>query len=353
MQSAIMGNFNLCMKQRFLSVFVGVVLALTAMHGWSQGCNSPASICQSDGTISFDTYDELPPIGLPADLCFTSSNTIFIQFNTLSQEYINSAGINFVGNAQINITSLECDTLHIAPSSISAAVVAAVNPCIANTYGEAIDCVPPTMENNITLTLENLLPDTVYYIIINTESAADGSPFRCNFDVTIDGPGVLYNLDATATPLTVISGQSTSLTSNSGFADYQWEGVNVTEPGSQNTSAVLQDEGVYTYSVSANTDGCEAADQVVVNVVPALKIYNTLTPNGDGINDTWVIEGIHRFPDAEVLVYSRWGQLVHRSRGYQPWDGGDLPEAVYYYVIELNPLEFDTRPYTGTVTIIR
>lgn len=349
-----MGNFILYMKQRrFISVLVGVVLVLTATQSWSQGCNSPASICQSDGTTPFDTYDELPPIGLPADLCFSSSNTIFIEFNTLSQEYINSAGINFVGNAEINITSLVCDTVHIAPSSISAAVVSAVNPCIANTYGPAIDCIPPTMADNLTLTLENLLPDTVYYLIINTESAADASPFRCDFEVNIDGPAVLYDLGADAVPLTVFSGQTTNLTSNSGFADYQWEGIGLTESSSQNTSAVLQDEGVYTYTVSAQTDGCEASDQVVVNVVPALTIYNTLTPNGDGINDTWVIEGIQRFPDAEVLVYSRWGQLVHRARGYQPWDGGGLPEAVYYYVIELNPLDFDTKPYTGTVTIIR
>jgi len=342
------------MKRSSVPGFLAIAIAFLMSHqGWSQGCNSPLSICQSDGATPYDTYEELPPTGLPADLCFTASNMIFIQFSTLSQEYINSTGQNFIGTAEINITSLECDTVHFGPSAISAAVVTAVNPCIANTYGDPADCVPLTMDDNLTLSLENLLPDTVYYLIINTESAADGSAFRCDFEVDINGPAVLYDLDAGASPLTIISGQTTALTSNSGFQNYQWEGPGIAQPNSQNTTATIEDEGNYIYTVSADADGCEASDQLIVSVVPALTIYNTITPNGDGINDTWKIVGIDRFPDAEVMVYSRWGQLVYRTRGYQPWDGGNLPEAVYYYVIELNPLGFDTRPYTGSITIIR
>lgn len=340
------------MRNRIQNAFLLALLALMGHAGWSQGCNAPLNLCQSDGVTAFDTYNgNLTP--LPADLCFESSNTIFISFNTLSQTYITENSINFNGNAQVNISGLDCDTSQFGTPAIEAAVVAAGEPCIPNSYGDAFDCVPLST-GDFSLSLTGLLPDTIYYIIINTENIELGDPFNCDFNVQITGPAVQYSLDATANPLTIISGETSTLTSNSGFDSYEWSGPELESTNSQNTSVTLEEEGQeYVYNVTAEIDGCEVEDQVLVQVVPALTIPNTMTPNGDSFNDTWDIIGLDRFPDAEVRVYSRWGQLVFRTRGYDPWDGGELPEAVYYYVIDLNPLGFDTRPYTGYITIIR
>lgn len=335
-----------------IPIFIGLLLVCLPFAGSTQGCNSPLTICQSDGTTNFDNYSQLPPIGLPGDLCFDPSNVIFIEFNTLSSEYISENNISFNGSAQVAINNMNCDTTPGTPA-MSAAVVAASNPCIAGTYTDPFDCAPPSPDGDLTLSLSDLQPDSTYYIIINTETIENGNPFSCAFDVTLTGPAVQYNLNASASPATIISGETSQLTSNSGFSNYEWEGTNLSATGEQNTSTTLEDEGDYVYSVSAEANGCEVTDQVLVTVAPALIIYNTMTPNDDGINDTWRIVGIERFPDADVKVYSRWGQLVHRTRGYQPWDGGNLPEATYYYVIDLNPLGFDTTPYTGYITIVR
>lgn len=335
-----------------ITYIIGLLLALAPFNGNTQGCNSPLSICQSDGTLAFDNYSQLPPVGPPGDLCFDASNVIFIEFNTLSATYIAENNISFNGNAQVAINSMNCDTTPGTPA-ISATVVAAGNPCIAGTYTDPFDCAPPTTDGDLTLSLSDLEPDSTYYIIINTAAVENGNPFSCEFDVTLTGPAVQYNLNASANPSNIINGETSQLSSNSGFDSYQWEGPNLNETGMQNTSTTLEEEGDYVYSVSAEVNGCEVTDQVLVSVVPALIIHNTMTPNGDGINDTWRIVGIERFPDADVKVYSRWGQLVYQTRGYQPWDGGELPEATYYYVIDLNPLGFDTTPYTGYITIIR
>ena len=84
-------------------------------------------------------------------------------------------------------------------------------------------------------------------------------------------------------------------------------------------------------------------------------IYNTYTPNGDGVNDTWIIENIEQFPFSEIWVYNRVGNLVYNSKNYQnDWDGSfngkPLPEATYYYVIDLG---VGRDPIKGHVTIIR
>jgi gliding motility-associated-like protein len=76
-----------------------------------------------------------------------------------------------------------------------------------------------------------------------------------------------------------------------------------------------------------------------------LLIYNALTPNFDGINEYWMIKGIERFPDNEVVIMTRWGNVVGEYKGYnnstQRWEGRDmdgsqLPNGTYYYVLKLN-----------------
>jgi len=90
------------------------------------------------------------------------------------------------------------------------------------------------------------------------------------------------------------------------------------------------------------------------NQETCLRIPNAFTPNGDGINDTWIIEYIHLFPDALINVYNRWGQILYSARGKdEPWDGkynGKLvPTGSYLYTIDTRNAE---KPVTGTVTVV-
>ncbi len=86
------------------------------------------------------------------------------------------------------------------------------------------------------------------------------------------------------------------------------------------------------------------------------EIPDAFSPNGDGINDVWIIPGKELYPDIEVTIFNRWGQRVWKSgRGYPvPWDGRSrgkaLPVDSYHYFLDRHD---GTRPVAGTVTVVR
>ncbi|MFN4233195.1 MAG: gliding motility-associated C-terminal domain-containing protein [Bacteroidia bacterium] len=137
------------------------------------------------------------------------------------------------------------------------------------------------------------------------------------------------------------------------FAWAPSETLNSTTVGNPSASPVNNT----TYYVTVTSpEGCIASDSVLVSVLPDIVFPNGFTPNGDGVNDVWIIDNIQFFPNNVVEVYNRWGELLFRSEGYEvPWDGRyngkELPVGTYYYVIDLRDERY--KPYTGPITIMR
>lgn len=109
--------------------------------------------------------------------------------------------------------------------------------------------------------------------------------------------------------------------------------------------------------IVTDANGCTGSDTMELIVVPLIDFPNGFTPNGDGTNDVWEIDNIYLFPNCQVEVYNRWGELLFSSIGYNPpWDGRfegkDVPVGTYYYIIKLNDPLFP-EVYTGPLTIMR
>jgi gliding motility-associated-like protein len=88
------------------------------------------------------------------------------------------------------------------------------------------------------------------------------------------------------------------------------------------------------------------------NVEP--EAMNVITPNGDGINDKFVIKNIVKFGPCKLNIYNSWGEKIYSAINYQnTWDGtykGQLlPEGTYYYVLESG----NGKLYKGAVNIIK
>ncbi|MDD4150615.1 MAG: gliding motility-associated C-terminal domain-containing protein, partial [Bacteroidales bacterium] len=74
------------------------------------------------------------------------------------------------------------------------------------------------------------------------------------------------------------------------------------------------------------------------NPIDCIVIPNAFTPNGDGTNDTWIVEGLEKFPQVILQVFNRWGQpMFNSTRENTIWDGklNDklVPTGTYVYFL--------------------
>ena len=113
-------------------------------------------------------------------------------------------------------------------------------------------------------------------------------------------------------------------------------------------------QGTYNIAIK-DANACIASGpdiQLVDAQSDCLNIPNVITPNDDGINDYWIIDGINNFENYQIFIYNRWGQNIFYSSDYQPWDGTykskKLPTGTYLYVIRIT----DELKYSGQLSII-
>lgn len=105
-----------------------------------------------------------------------------------------------------------------------------------------------------------------------------------------------------------------------------------------------------------------AADPVLKNLsddsvdwsVPAhLTIPNLFTPNGDNVNDLFVIEGLEQYTSPKLVIRDKNNRLVYQDANYQnTWGGENCPDGVYSYVFTFNYNGIENQA-TGKVRIIR
>lgn len=103
-------------------------------------------------------------------------------------------------------------------------------------------------------------------------------------------------------------------------------------------------------------EGCGfATDTMHVFVYKDVYVPTAFSPNHDGINDTWNIPALGAYPEFDVTVFNRHGQIVFQTKNVnRPWNGkykGEfLPIGVYVYMIDLKS---EKRILKGTVTLFR
>lgn len=92
-------------------------------------------------------------------------------------------------------------------------------------------------------------------------------------------------------------------------------------------------------------------------VTPVVIVPNVFSPNGDGKNDIFKIDGIE-IKNVTMKIYNRWGQIVHESSQTKTgWNGrtnsgNEVPDGTYFYIIDVETTE-KTETFTGTLTLVR
>ena len=172
------------------------------------------------------------------------------------------------------------------------------------------------------------------------------------------------------TSLVVIPNQETLLTielNDSEMFDIQWQilkplatdwedletseafsGVNSKNLVLLNPQESLVDSKIRA-AISSKNYPCDPSNfsQETLLIYQLLFIPNAFSPDNDGVNENWIIEGLGQFPEHRLRIYSRWETLVLREAPYKnDWNGEsrasysnsneqNLPEGTYFYILEL------------------
>ena len=197
-------------------------------------------------------------------------------------------------------------------------------------------------------------PDTtaVYYLIGANACGMDTAAIELSvFPAPEVDPGTAPRL---------ILGESFTLMAT-GASQYQWIPGIYLSCNDCPAPVTLPDSSITYLVIGTDVNGCRDTASLFVEVLdkeaPLIDPINTITPNGDGVNDFFVIPELEFYPGHKLSIFNRWGDVVYESRDYQgDWDGTykgkELPAGTYLYVLVV---EQPGEPYVirKTITVIR
>ncbi|MDR2651824.1 MAG: gliding motility-associated C-terminal domain-containing protein [Prevotellaceae bacterium] len=136
---------------------------------------------------------------------------------------------------------------------------------------------------------------------------------------------------------------------------YQWYHNGSVITGGQGealhlTGLRLDDAGLYSVTATTQKAQCSTmSDNVELIVREDVYIHNLITPNNDGQNDNLRIRGLEIYPHNELIIINRWGNQVFNTKDYVngTWNGGSLPDGVYFYRLKLIEFNGYTEEKTG------
>ena len=120
----------------------------------------------------------------------------------------------------------------------------------------------------------------------------------------------------------------------------------------QNNTFTDLANGLHQFYIKYENENCIVGP--IEGIIPI--IHNTISPNGDGINDQWIIRNLHVFNGqmAKLEIFDRYGKRLFQqeSNTQFEWngklDGKPIPSTSYWYIIILP----DGRKYTGYINVL-
>jgi len=291
---------------------------------------------KKDGTaISGETASSVSLTSNAANGLYSVDASINI-YNEIS----NTLAVQLLVNETVTILS----TSNVRCNASDAITISAT---IIDLTGKTFEWLKDGVSYNTTDKILNVSENGTYQLIIQRS----GCPLKSNEVVIAPLDPDLISLSTPDNKIIISEGSTKTVTASGGTA-YQWLDINNTLLSS--TSSVdFSLEGDYT--LIANIDACEITKNITVVYQDIFNVPNLITPNGDGINDLWVIPNTYsQDPTINIIIYNSVGKEVFNVSDYQ----NNWPESttafrkqnmVFYYKI-INANEVLKQ---GTITVIR
>jgi gliding motility-associated-like protein len=195
--------------------------------------------------------------------------------------------------------------------------------------------------------------------VYNVTASLNGCIKNKNINV-----GIRPNPSVNAGPdFTIVSGDDVTLLGSGALnvTNINWTPVTNIISGSTTFSPIVKPPTTTTFTLTVkDANSCNSTDNAIVTVIPyCVGIKDAFTPNGDGVNDRWLVtNGATCTNQIIAEVYNRYGGLIYRSDNYNNnWDGTyngkPVADGTYYFKVSFRLINGKTIFQTGNVTILR
>jgi gliding motility-associated-like protein len=181
-----------------------------------------------------------------------------------------------------------------------------------------------------------------------------------NYEITYQLGNLLINpvpYVKVSSTYSIVSKGTNVVLNGIGDGQFSWSPATyLASPNSPISLARVIDKTTYTATVT-NQSGCVNISSVTVDVFDEINVSPAVvfTPNGDGINDKFVIKNIDIYPQNKLQIFDRTGKTVYEKTNYQnDWDGTiaggiKITKETYYYTLSVN----GNVVRRGTITLLR
>ncbi len=292
------------------------------------------------------------------------------QFGQCDTTILNIAVSPAPSVATINVMMNLGDTLDICPESteLTGIVTGIDNFCENNSTETIISNI-----NNVDLCFRasavNLGTDSICTVICDNFLICDTTYYL--FTVVSTTPSLTATPDLDTTSINSLI--TINVLGNDSIPDGVITEMEIVSPDGlpTNGTAIMKPDGTIDYMPNldfcgdldyfqyriCNDTGCDTAEVAVFVICPdplakKMIFYTGFSPNGDGVNDYFKIEGIAQYPNNEISIFNRWGTKVFGMKGYKnAWDGTwnntILPEGTYFYILK----DGEGKKYSGYIQI--
>lgn len=178
---------------------------------------------------------------------------------------------------------------------------------------------------------------------------ADGSTLLQVHDTTAVAVAIAPGCIKVDEPFTITG----SAENENDFVTWTWAIDGVSAGSGESLDTSLDKPGMHTVTgFATNQFNCVSHTTDTVRIQgPISMIPNVITPNGDGVNQSFNIIGLEN-STWNIDILNRWGNTVYKKNDYKgDWDGDEQPAGVYYFV--LRNAVCDDRDYKGYISIVR
>jgi|GEM_PF-651453 len=325
-------------------------------------CNAEESVCLSIPITEIDTYSiEIDGVSYTGSTnACTDGTAISLPIgehivtaidpltNCMDDLFVNIVCIS-PDTIYDSIATLDMDSVCISLDELVGTAVSIDNFCpessgehVVFSIDQSTNCVTytgliPGIDTACIVVCDDLgICDTTYIIVDVSDdfgtppvavSDVDTTFINTGFEVNISlndsipgGIDTLYVLDEPSNGIVVLSSNNMlTYTPDSDYCDSE-----------------TPDEFSY---VVCNEFGCDTATVEIFVLCEDLIFYSGFSPNGDGINDQFIIQGVENYLDHELAIYNRWGNQVLFTKNYRndwegTWEEAPLPDGTYFYVFD-------------------